>query len=178
MSDSRRRWLPFAVAGAILVCLGLCTAPFLLSNTGRSAAQARWQRRGGADYTLVVSQSCFCEYVGEWQLTVQNGRVVTVQPLANPLSQQLGSAVPSTAPANPTAFDAFTVEEMFDRSQDIIRNSPWPPLLSQLVIAYDPTYGYVTRLEADANGELSLLTGYVSDSHYVYTARALQLARP
>lgn len=48
----------------------------------------------------------------------------------------------------------------------------------QIEIAYDPTYGYVTRLESEASGLLSIRFGYISDSHYVYTAGDLVVAGP
>lgn len=169
------KWRPVILVGCggmLLLCIALPFIPYFWRVGQASVARQRWEQMGADDYTVIVGRYCFCPEVGEYQLTVQNGSVTTVERVGS----ALGSA--SGAPLVPADFSSLTVEAMLAHAETAARRSwdvPWFGLVS---IDYDPTYGYVTHYTSDANGWFSLFTGYITDSGYSYTARDLQFTDP
>jgi uncharacterized protein DUF6174 len=169
----KRTWLI-----GLLVLLGLCRALVLvvrqLTFGTYEQARQRWQQKGGQSYTLIVSEACFCPYVGDLKLTVKQGYVTDVEPLDNALS---GSVPPSTPPS-PSSYSHLTVENMLAQAGGEQIDMLFSPWFTTRSIEYDPVYGYVSRYSSDANGFFSFITGYITDSGYTYTAHDLQLTAP
>jgi uncharacterized protein DUF6174 len=166
----RKAWLLIvgAVLGALLLCVGVVLAPFLARWGSLDTARQRWAVNGGQDYTLIVSEICFCPNAGEWRLTVSNGQVIGIESLRE-----------TPVPSNLAEFNRLTVEAMSTQAERLVSETQLAPWFDTLAIDYDPTYGYVTRLEYDANGLLDFIFGsYVTDSDYHYTARDLSLTAP
>lgn len=160
-TENVRRLAVFGCAGSAVLCLGLVLAPFLFRLGGLGWARWRWAQHGGSHYSMVVEQACVCYHAGEFRLTVENGRVTRVEPLAMPgLAHRL----------NPASFDHLTVEAAFERAGQAVRASWLPRRFHPLRIEYDPAAGYVRRFETDN------LQAF--DARYLYTARDLQLTEP
>jgi uncharacterized protein DUF6174 len=169
-----QRYLPVGCAGMFLVYLTLPFVPYFLRIGQASLARQHWLpfgKNGADDYTLIVSHNCFCENAGQHKLTVQNGAVTAVEIVGG----TLGPASLSLIPAD---YAFLTVDAMLSQAENVARISWGVPWFSALSIDYDPTYGYVTRYNSDANGWLALFLGYVTDSGYTYTARELQFIEP
>lgn len=139
------RWM---AAPALLVALAGCEG--LLNDDGfqrdeLAAAQTRWQGKSIASYSYVLELQCpECGSVAEQglpvRITVQNGAAVSrVYESEDPTERV-------TAPA--AVFGPFdTVEELFgvvqrgiDRDADVLQ------------VAYDPSYGYPSRVAMDPDG--------------------------
>ena len=171
--DKWRRFVAIGCAGAMIVCVVLPLIPYLVRVAQFEAAKARWERNGGDSYTLIARQSCFCPYIGEYKLTVQNGKVIAVEPL----SGILGTAQQPPNSPSPADVDHLTVEATFAQAEGAVRGGWQAPWFETVSVSYDPTYGYVTEMHTDANGVLSPFVGYlVMDAQYSYAARDLQLS--
>jgi hypothetical protein len=158
----------------IAVCIGIVVLIASLPTIRFRQAQQHWVQKGGLNYTLIISQGCFCQYVGEYKLTVKQGQVIEIEPIE---VIGLGEPILPAAPGNPSEFNPLTVEGMltlFELEQENFTLSPW---FRKRAISFDPKYGYVTRYDEDENGVFDLF-GRIGDTDYHYTARDLQLSEP
>ena len=127
--------------GAIRITLvvALIATAACQSGTGpdlRSAmAQARWARHGPSSYRITVSRSCEClpEMTGPVIVTVGGGAIESRHYVST------GAVVPSTYAA---LFPS--VNGLFEIIEAARREDP-----ARLDVAYDPTYGYPTRISID-----------------------------
>lgn len=170
---NRHRVFVFGCLGAIAVIAALIAIIYYSIRGPVEAAKARWAAKGKSDYTLVVSEGCFCPFVGDVKITVHNGRVTAAEQVPTPNNPNPSPGLPPGMPL--THFDALTAEAMLlvaDRAQNDRWRSPW---FETLDIVYDPTYGYVTRYLSDPNGQVPRLFGQeIFDAGYSYSARDYQ----
>lgn len=125
----------FLLAGLLLVAGLACEAPTAPGERDSlEAARARWRALGSQSYTYEVNRSCFCLLGGRrMTVTVQAGAVTAAefQDSGTGVEAALLSYVP-------------TVADLFDLIEDALdRNA------SYFSAAYDPSYGYPTRIEID-----------------------------
>lgn len=171
---NRHRFFVFGCLGAIVVVAALLALIYYAIRGPVEAAKARWNAKGSGDYTLVVSEGCFCPYVGDTKITVRGGRITAAEQVAS----QLNPSPPTGLPQGITLsyFDGMTVESML-ATANTAQNERWQsPWFTSLDIAYDPTYGYVTRYSSDPNGRIPQFFGQlIYDAGYTYTAHDLTL---
>lgn len=174
---NRNRFFVFGCLGAIALISALVAIIYVSVSGEYNLARSRWDTKGSSDYTLVVSQYCFCGLVGEYNITVQSGRVTEFEPVNADPPGWAGSGTPGFAvTAKPADFDRMTVAAMLSQAKADQADAWTAPWTHQLHIVYDPTYGYVTKYDADANGQIARWTGsMVTDSGYSYAAHDLVL---
>lgn len=129
---TRRPFLPIA----LLLLAGLaCEAPTAPGERDSlEAARARWRTLGSQSYSYEVNRSCFCLLGGrQMSVTVQAGAVTAAE------FQDSGAGVEAALLSYvPTVADLFDlIEDALDRKA------------SYFSAAYDPSYGYPTRIEID-----------------------------
>ena len=156
---AERRWRRGGVMGCGLL-LGLyvlvSVAPYLYRVGGAAFARQRWTASGITSYTLNVSQHCFCGVVGDYAITVQQGRVTAAVPLS-------GQATPTTEELR--SFDRLTVESILAEVGREAERSWLVPFTHWFDVSFDWGKGYVTRYEQQLY--------FVADGDYRYTARNL-----
>lgn len=167
-----RRVVLAGCGGLLLLCLALPFIPYGWRVGQAAVARQRWEQNGAQNYTLIVSSHCLCPNTGDFKLTVRAGVVVAVEYVGSALFPPSGSAL------RPADFGLLTIDAMLARTEVAARRSWDVPWFEMLSIDYDPTYGYVTRYASEANGWLAFITGFMTDSSYVYSARDLQFIEP
>jgi uncharacterized protein DUF6174 len=163
-----QRILPLSCAGTVLACLALPFLPYFWRVGQASQAQQQWVHNGASRYTMVAINSC-CPSTGRVKLTVENGLVTAADPIDLP-----NFALPST----PSYFDFMTIEAMLRKAGSATRKSWNVPWFSELIIKYDPTYGYITNYTENPTGWLAKFIGHVRTTPYYYTAYDLQFGEP
>ena len=148
-------------AGTAFLCAALIFAPYVLRVGSLAFARWRWAQNGGRNYTVVVSQFCYCYVTGAYKLTVRNGHVTAVE---------LIRGSDSSRSLNPAAFDHLTVEAALDRADRAVRASWLPDWQRPLIVEYDPVSGYVTRYQT---GDRRVYGG-----SFLFAARDLHLSSP
>jgi hypothetical protein len=136
----------------IASCIALIAASACQSGTGpgleASIARERWEERRPAAYQYTVRRSCEClpEMTGP-VIVIVDGGTVTRRYVAN------NAVVSST-------FAALfpTIDELFDIIEDARRQDA-----ASLVVDFDPTYGFPTRVSIDYHREMA-------DDEIVYRA--------
>jgi hypothetical protein len=174
-----RRWSLVGVLVLVAVCL-IAVALIGGSVVGSfQQAQQRWLEKGSPNYTLIVSEACFCPYYGDLRITVKQGVVVDAEQVPDPVTGEIPNTGFTITPANLASMSRLTVTSMLavaGRDQLDFALSPWFKMRS---VQYDPTYGYVTSYTSDENGTISMILGQmVMDSGYAYSAHDLQLIEP
>jgi Family of unknown function (DUF6174) len=158
-----RRLAPAAAGAAVLLCLGLMFVPTLYSAGSLALARWRWAQRGGANYSLVVTQRCNCSLISEFRIIVRGGHVVS--------AQGLGGAAPAGR-IDPASFEYLTVAAAFDRAERNLRANWWPTFdrWRRDRVLYDPQAGYIRQYE----------TGDPGAPHFffVYAASDLETQSP
>ena len=81
---TRNRIFVAGCLGSIVLIVALVAIIYFAQRGPYELARSRWNEKGSGNYTLVVSEVCFCPNAGEVKLTVQSGRVTAVEPTDPP----------------------------------------------------------------------------------------------
>lgn len=156
---TERRWRRGLALGCSLLlagCLLLMVLPYLWRIGSVAFAKQRWAQSGITHYTLEITQACFCPVFGAYQITVQNGQVLTATSL---------SRLPHPTPAELPAFNRLTVDSILNEVSRESERSWLVPIDHWFSASFNWQYGYVT----DYRQEIYL----VADGSYHYTAQNL-----
>ena len=170
------RWrLARLVAGAASGAMAACSSPALTSDEARArlaehrgllaAARAQWTAAAPGEYELV--QARLCECAPEW---MRASRVVVRRPAPGVgAAGELIVSVADTEPGAPVSAERAGavrgVAGLFAVVEDAIAREA-----AQLVVTYDPAYGYPTRIYIDYRAD-------VADDELLLTASRLQPLR-
>ncbi|MES3035216.1 MAG: DUF6174 domain-containing protein [Gemmatimonadota bacterium] len=116
------------MAAAVSGCQLGPTEPYRTAREQLAQAEARWRDRGFTSYRFISGIYCFCGSVGEAEVTVLDGSVVSVVLLAD------GSSLPTRSRQSVDSLFAFVRREL-DR------------LPERLTVRYDPMLGYPSRID-------------------------------
>jgi hypothetical protein len=127
------------IAFALAASIAACTAPFA-GNDGRATLQrerAAWQAQAIHAYSYDYRQSCFCpdEITEPVRIEVRNDTVHSVISRRTQLALPLGRAFGGGWP---------TVDSLFAHAERLYQAGQYT-----IDIAYDATYRFPTRLNAD-----------------------------
>jgi hypothetical protein len=118
----------------LVLLLTACEAPTAPNDReGLAQARARWQALGSDSYSFELDRGCFCVLAGRMTITVQNGAVAAAE--YQDSRNSVEAALLTYLPTVPDLFDL--IQDAFDRDA------------ASLVVSYDPSYGYPTRIEID-----------------------------
>jgi hypothetical protein len=133
--------LPIISAFALLALTPGCGNDSDISQSALAAAQARWNSKGSANYTVESRIYCFCaRHLGTWtRLTVRDGVVVSTEPL-EPLPE---GVTPSTAGWQ-------TVSEALD----FLVEKPGD-LQHPYRVVFDPHFGYPLEYATECSPEIA-----------------------
>jgi hypothetical protein len=112
------------------VLLAACAAPMIGGAQDGSASRQRWEAQGIDDYRYTYGVVCFCPERGPVQVTVRDGRVVSVE-----------NSDPNARVAGNAQLQVLTVDEVFDRIEEAEANGTYTK------IEYHPRLGYPTNAE-------------------------------
>lgn len=125
---SWRRTLVAVLALVLTGCIFDPTEPYRSEREKLAQAEARWRDRGFTSYRFISGIYCFCGAVGDAEVTVLDGKVVSVVWLED------GSSLPTTSRQPVDSLFAFVRREL-DR------------LPERLTARYDPTLGFPSRID-------------------------------
>jgi hypothetical protein len=119
----------------LVLLLTACEAPTAPNDREDLArARARWQALGSESYSFDLDRGCFCVLAGRRiTITVQNGAVLAAE--YQDSKDAVESVLLTYLPTVPDLFDL--IQDAFDRNA------------ASLVVSYDPSYSYPTRIEID-----------------------------
>src|SRR5690349_20506266 len=107
---TRNRIFVLGCVGAIVLFVALIAIIYFSVRGPYELAQSRWDEKGSANYTLIVSESCYCPYFGEVKITVQSGRVIAAEP-TDPINEPNLQGIPLSN------FDRMTVASLLDTAR-------------------------------------------------------------
>lgn len=123
-----RRTLAAVLALALAGCIFDPTEPYRSEREKLAQAEERWRDRGFTSYRFVSGIYCFCGAVGDAEVTVLHGNVVSVVWLED------GSSLPTRTRQSVDSLFAFVRREL-DRMPE------------RLTVRYDPALGYPSRID-------------------------------
>lgn len=118
---------------APVVLLAACANPSGGSSDNGSAARARWDRHGIDDYRYTYSAVCYCPKQGPVQVTVHDGKIISVKGAGADQSTQIV--------AGDEPLVVLTVDELFDRIEEAHETGTYAD------VTYHPQLDYPTSAE-------------------------------
>ncbi|MCH2476238.1 MAG: DUF6174 domain-containing protein [Gemmatimonadetes bacterium] len=112
-----------------LVLLSACASPTTPEND-LAEYRALWEAQGLRDYTFDVRRVCYCQFMGDVRVTVQDGVITGVTELASEIAR------------DPETFR--TINSLFDLVQDAYERDA-----HEIQVEFDPGRGYPTRIWID-----------------------------
>ena len=112
-----------------LVLLSACASPTTPEND-LAEYRALWEAQGLRDYTFDVRRVCYCQFMGDVRVTVQDGVITGVTELASEVAH------------DPEFFR--TIDGLFDLVQDAYDRDA-----HEVQVDFDPDRGYPTRIWID-----------------------------
>ena len=112
-----------------LVLLSACASPTTPEND-LAEYRALWEAQGLRDYTFDVRRVCYCQFMGDVRVTVQDGVITGVTELASEIAR------------DPETFR--TINSLFDLVQDAYDRDA-----HEVQVDFDPDRGYPTRIWID-----------------------------
>jgi len=124
----------------ILILLVFILAACSAGGSELSRNQQKWQDAGISHYRIELNLSCFCAFRDQLPLTVEvkDGEVVSV-------IDATGIAVSADDPNYQYFVELATIDRLFTELESVTASAD----AGEVIVKYDPTYGYPTEASID-----------------------------